>query len=75
MAATDLPLEPLGQLPVGGDEGLLGFDLGDNMLLNIYRRYGDFDTTYNFAVEIVDHPTCRSTLELCVDVFRAKNVI
>ncbi len=26
----DLPLEPLDQLPVGCDEGLLGFDLGDD---------------------------------------------
>ena len=40
-----LPLEPLDQLAVGGDEGLLGFNFSYNGLLSLKGRERYLDST------------------------------
>ena len=50
----DLLLEAGNQFPVGGDEGLFGFDLGDDLLLGSDGREGDFYFLLDTRLDPVD---------------------
>jgi hypothetical protein len=63
----DFSLEAGDQFTVGGDQGLFGFDFGDYGFLGFDGREGDCDPSHDLTIEVVDHTTRRSLLELSED--------
>ena len=71
----DFGFEASYEFAVGVDEVLFGFDFGDDGLLFGEWWEGDFNSSYNFAVQIVHNSASCGLGELIIHKRRSKNVV